>query len=86
MTEDEFKTIPDYVKPENRMRLLELAVVDEKEVSDVECCEHLIRHWNETVEDGNPLYNDRAYARSRGFKDIIAQPGMVICTLVMPYR
>ncbi len=86
MTNDEFKTIPDYVKPENRKRLLELAAVDEKEVSDVECCEYLIRHWNETVEDGNPLYNDREYARSRGFKDIIAQPGMVICTLVMPYR
>jgi acyl dehydratase len=86
MTEDEFKTIPGYVKPENRKRILELATVDEKEISAVECCEYLIRHWNETVEDGNPLYNDRAYARSRGFKDIIAQPGMIICTLVLPYR
>jgi len=86
MTEAEFKTIPDYVNPENRKRILELTVADEKEVSDVECCEYLIRHWNETVEDGNPLYNDREYARSRGFKDIIAQPGMIICTLVLPYR
>ncbi len=86
MTEDEFKTIPDFVKPANRKRILELAVADEQEVSDVECCEYLIRHWNETVEDGNPLYNDREYARSRGFKDIIAQPGMIICTLVLPYR
>lgn len=86
MTEDEFRTIPDYVKPANRKRILELAVDDEKEVSQVECCEYLIRHWNETVEDGNPLYNDREYARSRGFEDIIAQPGMIICTLVLPYR
>jgi len=86
LTEAEFKTIPDHVKPANRKRILELAVANEKEVSDVECCEYLIRHWNETVEDGNPLYNDREYARSRGFKDIIAQPGMIICTLVMPYR
>jgi acyl dehydratase len=86
MTEDDFKTIPDYVKPANRKRILELAVADEKEVSDVECCEYLIRHWNETVEDGNPLYNDREYARSRGFEDVIAQPGMIICTLVLPYR
>jgi hypothetical protein len=84
--EGEFKTIPDYVKPENRRKILELAVANEKEVSEVECCEYLIRHWNETVEDGNPLYNDRAYARSRGFKDIVAQPGMIICTLVLPYR
>lgn len=86
ITEDQFKTIPGYVKPANRKRILDLATVDEKEVSDVECCEYLIRHWTETVEDGNPLYNDRAYARRRGFKDIIAQPGMVICTLTMPYR
>ena len=86
MTEEEFRTIPDSVKPENRKRILELAVANEKEISDVECCEYLIRHWNETVEDGNPLYNDREYARSRGFKDIIAQPGMIICTLVLPYR
>ncbi len=86
MAETEFKTIPDYVKPENRKRILELAMADDKEVSDVECCEYLIRHWNETIEDGNPLYNDRRYARSRGFKDIIAQPGMIICTLVLPYR
>jgi acyl dehydratase len=86
MTESEFKTIPAYVKPANRKRILELASIDEREVSEVECCEYLIRHWNETIEDGNPLYNDREYARSRGFKDIIAQPGMIICTLVLPYR
>jgi acyl dehydratase len=84
--EDEFKTIPDFVKPENRRKILELAVANEKEVSQVECCEYLIRHWNETLEDGNPLYNDPAYARSRGFKNIVAQPGMIICTLVLPYR
>ncbi len=78
--------IPDYVTPANRARILELCEANEKEVSSVECSEHLIRHWLETVEDANPLYNDREYARSRGFKDIIAQPGMNICTLVMPYR
>lgn len=81
-----FGTIPEYVTPENRERILELSVPNEKEISDVECTEYLIRHWLETVEDANPLYNDADYARSRGFKDIIAQPGMNICTLVMPYR
>ena len=84
--EHEFGTIPDYVTPENRKRILQLSRPNEKEVSPVECSEYLIRHWLETVEDANPLYNDRAYAQSRGFKDIIAQPGMNICTLVMPYR
>jgi len=82
----EFGIIPEYVTPENRRRLLELSRENEKEVSEVECSEYLIRHWLETVEDGNPLYHDRDYARSRGFKDIIAQPGMIICTLVLPYR
>lgn len=81
-----FGKIPDYVSAASRERLLELSQPNEKEVSDVECTEYLIRHWLETVEDANPLYNDREYARSRGFKDIIAQPGMNICTLVMPYR
>ena len=82
----QFRTIPDYVTPENRERILALAEANEREVSDVACCEYLIRHWNEAVEDGNPLYNDRDYARSRGYQDIIAQPGMIICTLVLPYR
>ncbi len=86
MKEEDFNTIPDYVKPENRERILELAVENEKEISDVDCNEYLIRHWLELIEDGNPLYTDREYAQSRGFKDVVAQPGMVICTLTMPYR
>ncbi len=79
-------SIPDYVSAANRARILELARADEREVSEVECSEYLIRHWLETVEDANPLYLDREYARSRGFSDVVAQPGMVICTLVLPYR
>jgi acyl dehydratase len=86
LTEKEFQTIPAYVKPANRQRILELAVPNKKEISDVDCNEYLIRHWLELVEDGNPLYLDRDYARARGFKDIVAQPGMIICTLTMPYR
>jgi acyl dehydratase len=86
MNEEDFQTIPDYVKPENREKILELAVENEKEISDVDCNEYLIRHWLELVEDGNPLYTDKAYAQSRGFRDVVAQPGMIICTLTMPYR
>ena len=48
LTEAEFKTIPPYVKPENRQRILALAVPNEKEISDVDCNEYLIRHWLET--------------------------------------
>jgi len=78
--------IPDHVSEENRRRILELARESPREVSQVECCEYLIRHWCEAVEDGNPLYLDEAYARSRGFRGLVAQPGMLICTLTLPYR
>ena len=49
--EREFGRIPDYVTPENRKRILELSRPNEKEISQVECSEYLIRHWLETVED-----------------------------------
>jgi len=78
--------IPDHVTPENRAKIAELDQESPREVSQVECCEYLIRHWCETVEDGNPLYLDADYARSRGFRGLVAQPGMLICTLTMPYR
>ena len=58
LAETEFGTIPDYVSARNRERILELSQPNEKEISPVECNEYLIRHWLETVEDGNPLYND----------------------------
>jgi acyl dehydratase len=78
--------IPDYVSEENRRKILELGEESPREISQVECCEYLIRHWCETIEDGNPLYLDETYARSRGFRGLVAQPGMLICTLTLPYR
>lgn len=78
--------IPDYATPAVRQEILELTVESEPEVSPVECSEHLIRHWCETVEDGNPLYLNEEYARSAGFGGMVAQPGMIICTLTIPYR
>ena len=50
--------IPSYVTPESRAEILRLAQESVREISQVECCEYLIRHWCETVEDGNPLYLD----------------------------
>ena len=84
--EGAFETIPDHVSEHARREILRLARESEPEVSDVKCCEYLIRHWCETVEDGNPLYLDEAYARARGFDGLVAQPGMLICTLTLPYR
>ncbi len=78
--------IPKYVTPENRQKIIELGEGSPVDVSQVECSEYLIRHWCETVEDGNPLYLDEEYAKSRGFRGLVAQPGMFICTLTLPYR
>ena len=78
--------IPEDLSEENKATLRALAVESEPEPAPLEVNEYLIRHWCETLEDGNPLYSDREFARSRGFKDIVAQPGMIICTLVLPYR
>ena len=86
MTEDEFETIPDYASEEARAGILEMAQETEPQPCAVECCEHLIRHWCETVEDGNPLYLDEEYAKSRGFRGLVAQPGMIVSTLTVPFR
>ncbi len=59
--------IPDYVDEET----------PPGELSETEVCEYLIRHWCEALEDGNPLYLDRGFARSKGHSDIVAPPWMV---------
>ncbi len=52
-----------------------LARESEAEPAPLAVTEHLIRHWCEAVEDGNPLYLDEAYARSRG---LFADDNLVI--------
>ena len=84
--EQSFETIPDYASEEARRGILEMAEESEPQTCAVECCEHLIRHWCETVEDGNPLYLDEEYAKSRGFRGLVAQPGMIVSTLTVPFR
>lgn len=86
MTEEEFQFIPDYASDEVKEKILELAQESEPQPCAVVCCEHLIRHWCETVEDGNPLYLNEAYARARGFRGLVAQPGMLVSTLTVPFR
>ncbi len=38
----------------------------------------LIRRYARAIGDDNPLYNDSAYARSRGFADIVAPPNLIV--------
>jgi acyl dehydratase len=78
--------IPQHLSPAAREQLFELTKSADAGAADIECSENLIRHYCETLEDGNPLYHDADYARSRGFRDVVAQPGMLIGTLSTPYR
>jgi acyl dehydratase len=86
VTADEFQFIPEYASDDARRIILELAQEPEPRPCPVEACEHLIRHWCEALEDGNPLYLDEEYAKSRGFRGLIAQPGMIVSTLTVPFR
>ena len=64
MAEDqELEYVPEYVSEEARQKLLALTKESEPEAAPVEVNEYLIRHWCETLEDGNPLYLDDGYAK-----------------------
>lgn len=36
-----------------------------------------IRRWAEAIGDPNPLYTDEEYAKSKGYRSIIAPPGFI---------
>jgi hypothetical protein len=44
----------------------------------------MIRLWNEMVQDANPLYHDRDFARSRGYPDLVAPPAMLLAWTFEP--
>ena len=78
--------VPEDLSVEAKERLRALARESSPEPSAIEVDEYLIRHWCETLEDGNPLYLDAAYARSRGYRNVVAPPGSVMTTFAMPLR
>jgi len=78
--------VPEYLSPEAKQRLLALTKETEPQDAPLEVNEYLIRHWCETVEDGNPLYLDEEYARSRGFRGLVAPPGTVMTTFAQFFR
>ncbi len=78
--------IPEDVTEEVRQELLEMSEESPLgELSEVEVCEYLVRHWCETLEDGNPLYLDPEFARSKGHPNIVAPPWM-LNTFTGPFR
>jgi acyl dehydratase len=78
--------VPEYLSNEVKRKLLALATESAPEPGPVELSEYLIRHWCETLEDGNPLYLDDAYARAHGRHSVVAPVGAIMTTLSMPLR
>jgi len=78
--------LPEDLADDVKGMLRALATESEPEDAPVEVDEYLIRHWCETLEDGNPLYLDADYARAQGFDSIVAPPGSVMTTFAMPLR
>jgi acyl dehydratase len=78
--------VPEDLSADAKRELQALARESEPEPAAIEVNEYLIRHWCETLEDGNPLYLDDAYARARGFRGVVAPPGSVMTTFAMPLR
>ncbi len=78
--------VPDYLDQDVKEKLLALTHESEPEAAPLEVNEYLIRHWCETLEDGNPLYLDPDYARSRGHRGVIAPPGSIMTTFAMQLR
>jgi 3-oxo-4,17-pregnadiene-20-carboxyl-CoA hydratase beta subunit len=78
--------VPDYLTETVQQKLRALAAESAPEPAPLEVSEYLIRHWCETLEDGNPLYLDAEYARARGFDSVVAPPGAVMTTFTMQLR
>jgi acyl dehydratase len=70
--------IPEYVSEEVKQKILDMAKESEPRGVSLEVTEYFIRHWCETVEDGNPLYLDEEFAKSRGFRALVAPPGLAM--------
>jgi acyl dehydratase len=86
MTQAALDYVPEYLPEERRRRLLALAEESAPQAAPLEVSEYLIRHWCETLEDGNPLYLDEAYARSQGFDGLVAPPSAVMTAFTTPFR
>jgi acyl dehydratase len=78
--------IPEYLSDEAKQALLALTVESEPEPAPLVVNEYVIRHWCETLEDGNPLYFDEAYARTQGLPGIVAPPGAIMTAFTTPFR
>ena len=86
MEESGLDYVPEYLPDATKERLEALTYESPPEPAPLTVDEYLIRHWCETLEDGNPLYLDKDYARSRGFDGLVAPPGSIMTTFAMAFR
>lgn len=56
---------------------MKAAVGVESEPSVYEIERSSIRRWAESIGDTNPLYRDEEYARSKGYRSLVAPPGFI---------
>lgn len=78
--------IPEHLSEAAKQRLIVLSRESIPEPSPVVVDEYLIRHWCESLEDGNPLYLDADYARSQGHRNLVAPMGAVTNAFYFPFR
>ena len=78
--------LPEYLSEEVKRKLRDLTRESEPEPAPLEVNEYLIRHWCETLEDGNPLYLNEEFARSQGFRGLVAPPGSIMTAFAMQFR
>jgi len=78
--------LPEYLSEEIQQQLRQLATESEPEAAPLVVDEYLIRHWCETLEDGNPLYLDAEYAQAQGLRSVVAPVGSIMTTFSMQFR
>ena len=85
-TDSALDYIPEGLSDDVKQKLLALTEESAPEEAPLEVNEYLIRHWCETLEDGNPLYLDEEFAKSQGFRGLVAPPGSIMTAFTTPFR
>ena len=78
--------LPPDVPEDVKRQLMELGCESVPVPAAFPIDELLIRHWCETLEDGNPLYIDEEFARARGLQGLMLPPPAVYSAAIFPFR
>ena len=78
--------VPDYVSAQVREKLLALTEDSDRVPAPFPIDELFIRHWCETLEDGNPLYIDEEFARGKGYHGLVVPPIAIFPASRFPFR